>query len=164
MEPQFIKQTMVINTYKLKSLEHPTSYYRQEPESVLPNRISCQFEGKQLTEARQTGRMLNKVDKVIGEVKASFTKFDNSPYKQFKPYTFTSRIFRAVDYPQLSGYAIPAITGENGRADNEIGMLVIYQVSDIMLKVFFVPGATTIADKQSVLEVVDTIINTEGGL
>lgn len=161
MEPQFINATMVVATYVRKT---ETSYYRQESESVLPNRISCTIDSKQFTEARQTGRMLNKVEKVIGEVKASFTKFDNSPYKQFKPYTFTSRIFRTVDYPQLVGYAVPAITAsENGRADNEIGMLVIHQESDTRLKMFFVPGAT-IADKLEVLEAVNLIINSEGGL
>ena len=160
MEKLFIYNTMAVATY-VQNAE--TSFYRQESESVLPNRISITKNGKQINEVRNTGRMLNKVEKAVGDLIATFTRKDNSPYKLFKPYSFRSKIFQSVDYPQFVGYATPAISNEDGKATNEIGMLVIHQPSDTMYKLFFVPGAT-MNDKLDILEAVDSYINKEGGL
>lgn len=146
---------MVEATYVLKD-GTKTSYYRQELESILPNRINCVFDGKVLVEAKNSGNMVSQKEMIIGDLQASFTNKENSPLKRFKPYRFLSRIFRSAEYPHLF-YATPAISDENGKTRKEVGMLVIHKVSDMMLKLYFVYGAI-ISDKLDVLGVVSSAI------
>ena len=146
---------MVEATYVLKD-GTKTSYYRQELESILPNRINCVFDGNVFVEAKNTGKIVSQKEKIIGDLQAAFTNKDNSPLKRFKPFRFASKIFRSAEFPHLY-YATPAITDDSGKTRKEVGMLVIHRVSETVLKLYFVYGAI-ISDKWDVLEVVSSAI------
>lgn len=153
MEKKFIESTIQVATYKLKE-GTSTSYYWQKGSTILPNRISFTL-GKEITEAKHKGRMLNKEEKVIGEVDATFKKDETSPLKQYKPYNIHSKVFQSIDFPQLTGYATLAVTNEEGKCKNEEGLLVIVQESESVLTFFYVAGVTcNPGDKMLVCEVV----------
>lgn len=157
MNRQFIEATMQVATYQHKQGTE-TSFYRQEGSTILPNRISYSI-GAEITEAQHKGRMLNKEERVIGEIKGIFTKVEVSPLKQNKPFAIHSKIFKTIDYPQLTGYAILAISNEEGRSKQEEGMLVIHQISSEVLKLFYMQGVTcNPSDKLLVCEVALSMI------
>lgn len=152
MNGLLIEISMNVALYKLKE-GTATSYYWQEGSRILPNRLSISFDSE-LTHAERKGRML--FENVIGEVKGSFTRIEQSPLKQHPPFRIHSKIFRPIHFPSVLGYAVVGISNKEGRItrNSEEGLVVFRKAGEDMLKVFFWVGITNPAEKDSVLEYV----------
>lgn len=135
-------------TYKLKE-GTKDSYYRQSGSTILPNRMSIDFQ-KELTYAQKKGRML--IERVIGEVRGSFKKTEQSPLKQHPPYGIHSKIFRPQCFPLVNGYATIAISNKEGKIskDSEEGLAAFFKADDGMLHIFFCAGINP-SEKDKVL-------------
>lgn len=121
MNSVFIESTIQVAKYELKE-GTSTSYHWKAGSRILPNRMSISF-NSELSKAERKGRMISL--NVIGEIKASFTKNEESPLKQHKPFNIHSKIFQPVDYPSLC-YGVLAVTNSEGKCtkESEEGLLV----------------------------------------
>lgn len=153
MVDAFIESTIHEATYKLKD-GTSTSYYRQEGSTILPNRLSISI-GAELTHAERKGRML--VENVIGEVKGSFTKVEQSPLKQHPPFSIHSKIFRPEHFPLVTGYAIIGISNKEGKIsrESEEGIAAFHDAGEGVLHIFFCAGITNPSEKDKVLDFVN---------
>ncbi len=146
--------------YKLKD-GTSTSYYWQRGSKILPNRLSISL-GPELTSAERKGRML--IESVIGEVKGTFTKPEQSPLKQHPPFGIHSKIFRPDHYPNILGYSTIGISNADGKItrDSEQGFAAFIRIDPNTLKVFFCVGITNPSQKDSVLEAITRKIERDG--
>ena len=153
MVDAFIESTIHEAAYKLKEGTF-TSYYRQEGSTILPNRLSISI-GAELTHAERKGRML--VENVIGEVKGSFTKVEQSPLKQHPPFSIHSKIFRPEHFPMVTGYAIIGISNEDGKIsrESEEGLAAFLKDGEGLFRIFFCAGLTNPSEKDKVLDYVN---------
>lgn len=148
-----IKTTIHEAFYKLKEGTE-TSFYWQEGSTILPNRLSISI-GAELSHAQKKGRML--AEEIIGEVKGTFKKVEQSPLKQHPPFYIHSKIFRPELSPSVIGYAIIGISNEEGKIsrDSEEGLAAICNAGDGVLHIYFCAGITNPAEKEILLAFID---------
>ncbi len=92
------------------------SYYRASGASILPKRLSISFD-KEMAQTARKGRNLQ--HKVVGQLLGSFTKPEQSPLKQFKPYIVRTNIYQDNDFPILKGYGTLGISNQTGKIDQQ---------------------------------------------
>jgi hypothetical protein len=120
-----------------------TSYYRISGDSILPSRLDISLDTI-FSATQHKGRMVT--EKPIGEMRGQFKVLEESPLKQHKPYKISSKIFRQVEFPQLTGWAGIAVSGEDGRATQEEGVAVLVEMDKGVMQVFFVAGVASLPD------------------
>ena len=153
IDEEAIKSTIQEAIYKLKEGTE-TSYYWQEGSTILPNRLSISI-GAELSHAQKKGRML--AEEIIGEVKGTFKKVEQSPLKQHPPFYIHSKIFRPELSPSVMGYAIIGISNEEGKIsrDSEEGLAAICNAGDGVLHIYFCAGITNPTEKETLLAFID---------
>jgi hypothetical protein len=155
------ESTIHESIYKLKD-GTSTSYYWQSGSRILPDRMSISF-GAELTHAEKRGRMLSEV--VVGEIKGSFKKVEQSPLKQHPPFQIHSKIFRPELAESVLGYAVIGISNEEGKIsrDSEEGLAAICNAGDGVLHIYFCSGVTNPSEKEWLLAVIDRKEKGAGG-
>lgn len=153
IDEETIESTIHEAFYSLKEGTE-TSYYWQEGSRILPDRMSISF-GAELSHAQKKGRML--AEEIIGEIKGSFKKVEQSPLKQHPPFSIHSKIFRPELSPSLLGYAIIGISNEAGKIsrDSEEGLAAICNAGDGVLHIYFCAGITNPTEKERLLAIID---------
>lgn len=136
MNKDFLRLQIKSSIYQLKE-GTKSSYYFQSGESILPSRLDIAL-GSTMTNASPKGRILS--EKVVGEIRGTFKKIEESPLKQFKPFKINSRIFRKVEFPHLTGWSSIAISDQKGKTRNEEGVAVFLRTGVDILEIFFVAG------------------------
>lgn len=149
IDQETIESTILEALYKLKEGTE-TSYYWQEGSRILPDRMSISF-GAELSHAQKKGRML--AEDVVGEVKGTFKKDEQSPLKQHTPFNIHSKIFRPENFPSVLGYGIIGITNEEGRIsrDSEEGFVAFCNAGEGVLHIYYCAGISTPSEKECVL-------------
>ena len=137
MNKEFIKSQIKVATYAKKA-DTEGSYYRVNGDTILPNRISVTM-GKVITTSARKGRMVNG-DLVVGEIRGEFKKTEESPLKKNKPYKINSKIFKKVEFPQLTGYGTLAISNPDGRTSMEEGVVIFSDIGNNLFQIFFMTG------------------------
>lgn len=152
IDQETIESTIHEAFYKLKAGTE-TSYYWQEGSRILPDRMSISF-GAELSHAQKKGRML--AEEVIGEVKGTFKKVEQSPLKQHPPFYIHSKIFRPELSPSVLGYGIIGISNEEGKIsrDSEEGLVAFCNAGEGVLHIYFCAGISTPSEKELVLDYV----------
>lgn len=103
---------------------------------LLPHRIGV-LVGDQMASVSGSGRASNPMD---AQLKASFTKVEDSPYKQFKPYEVQTGLWRCVGERSLF-YGSLGVTGSGGRVERDNGDLLLVRTTDWKrLEVFIFKG------------------------
>jgi len=153
MDTSTIEGSIQEATYKKKE-GTATSFYRQSGSNILPERVSISF-GSELSHAQKKGRML--AEEVIGEVKGTFKKVEQSPLKQHPPFNIHSKIFMPEGFPSVLGYAILGISNEQGKIsrDSEEGLAVFIKAGEGVLQIFYCDGITNPAEKEAMLTYID---------
>ena len=115
MEKVFIEKILQEAVY-LRKEGTAGSYYRASGASILPRRLSISF-GTQMAQTALKGRNLQ--HEVVGQLLGTFTKEEQSPLKQFKPYIVRTNIFQDNDFPMLKGYGTIGISNHTGKVDRQ---------------------------------------------
>lgn len=157
---EFIKHSMHHFIYELK--EGTASSYYSQTSSILPKRLS--ISDTDMAKVENKGRIL--IEGKKGQLLGSFTQKEESPLKQFKPYTCRTEIFKCLDFPLLFGYGTTGISDENGKVSkqSDTGDLVVLYSADNMKKfhIFFFYGLGKPEYKDDVLSYVNDIIKMGG--
>ena len=82
MVEEFISKAMKTATYQHKE-GTANSYYWQSGSRILPNRLSIS-KGSEMTSVQRKRR--NLLSPVVGQILGRFTKIEESPLKQHKPF------------------------------------------------------------------------------
>lgn len=101
-----------------------TSYVATSGGGRLPRLLS--IDKQDLAPVARVGRGL---EPRVAQMKAQFTKVENSPYKQNKPYKVQTSIWRVPDTRTLY-YGSLGISNARGKISGDNGDLVIYQTAD----------------------------------
>lgn len=159
MNKDFIRLQIKSAIYKRKA-DTKASFYYQSGDTILPSRLDITL-GQVFTKARHKGRMTT--EEVVGEIRGQFTKKEESPLKQFKPFKISSKIFRKDEFPQLTGWGGLAVSDEEGKTTNEEGVAVFNHMEEDQLEIFFVAGKPLPDMILAVCEIVaETIRKREG--
>lgn len=105
-----------------------TSYYWQSGSRILPNRAS--IKNVEITKVARKGR--NLLHPVLGQFLAQFTRKEESPLKQHKPFHVRTQIWQDEDYPQFIGYGTTGISDAEGRVTDksDTGDLLVFYSKD----------------------------------
>lgn len=163
MNKEYISATIQKATYEHKEGTE-VSFYWKAGARILPNRMSIKINGL-FADARHTGRMISKNEPVVGDLKGEFTKVEDSPLKQEAVngrYGISTKLFQSADYPQFCYGVIAVSNAETGRTNRQEGMLVIRQVSESVLDLYYMQGVTeNPSDKMLVFEVINELISND---
>ena len=121
-----LSQSMQVALYKFKE-GTACSYYRQLGSRILPNRLSIS-KGNNITSVQLKGRNLQHTS--VGQLLGKFTKVEESPLKQYKPYSLRTQLWQVPAHPEFIGYGTLGITGVSGRVEGDTGDLVVLHTSD----------------------------------
>jgi hypothetical protein len=121
----FIASTLQQATYKLKE-GTKSSYYWQSGTRILPDRLSISKESE-MTKVARKGR--NLLHSLAGQMVGTFKMNEESPLKQFKPFTCRTQIWAVDEYPLFIGYGTTGITNEEGGV-TDTGDLVVFYSTD----------------------------------
>lgn len=94
-------------------------------EWLLPHRLGI-LRGDSMAHTSGSGRATNPME---AQLKASFTKVEESPYKANKPFEVHTGLWK-VDGTQVLYYGSLGITGVSGRVERDNGDLVIIRTTD----------------------------------
>ncbi len=110
---------------------------------LLPHRLGI-LQGDTMSSTTGSGRATKPM---AAQLKASFTKVEDSPYKVNKPYEVQTGLWK-VDGSQILYYGSLGITGASGRVERDNGDLLIVRTTDWKrLEVFVFRGLAGV-DKQ----------------
>lgn len=121
----FISSILQQATYKLKE-GTKSSYYWQSGTRILPDRLSISKESE-MTKVARKGR--NLLHSLAGQMVGTFKMNEESPLKQFKPFTCRTQIWAVDEYPLFIGYGTTGITNEEGGV-TDTGDLVVFYSTD----------------------------------
>jgi len=125
MNADFLKSNHLLFSYELK-LGTSTSYYQTAGAmGILPARIGITRES--FASIHQTGK--NHLEKLTGQMKATFRKNEISYYKKYEPFWIHSSIFEIRDFPVFVGYGDIGITNNTGKTEST-GDLLVFHSSD----------------------------------
>lgn len=156
MTNQLIRSILQEATYKLKA-GTITSYYWQSGMQILPNRLSIS-QGAGISKAAKKGR--NLLHPTAGQMKGQFTRKEESPLKQNKPFKLSTQVWAIDEYPLLIGYGSIAISDTEGAINKEsdLGDLVVFQTVDNWQTIRIYYAAGMITNLEEVMEYLSTII------
>ena len=123
MNNDFISRIHKTAIYKLKP-GTSSSYYYQQGESALPNRIGITKD--KFARVNQSGY---KEHPVNGQIKATYSKKETSIYKQFKPFNIHTSIYQVNEYSYFIGYGSIGISKESGRINDTGDLIILYSHS-----------------------------------
>jgi hypothetical protein len=157
MEKVFIEKILQEAVY-LRKEGTAGSYYRASGASILPRRLSISF-NTQMAQTAQKGR--NLIHKVVGQLLGTFTKDEQSPLKQYKPYTVRTNLYQDNDFPMLKGYGTIGISNHTGKVDRQSDkgdLVLVYcpERSQEEVKLFFFAGG--LMSLPEIEEYVSTIV------
>ena len=112
-------------------------------EWLLPHRINI-LRGEAMASTKSSGRARNRFD---AQLKASFTKIEISPYKQYKPYEVQTGL-RKYEGTQSYYYGSLGVSGINGKVERDNGDLLVIRTSDWNRLEIFVFKGLAGRDKQ----------------
>lgn len=93
----------------------------------------------------------------IGVLKAKFRAFEESPYKQFKPYQVSTSIW-AIDGLGCWYYGTPAVSQSDGNAGKDNGDLLMIHTRDWdTLEVYIFKGMGDIQGRFDAVEYIKTL-------
>lgn len=123
-------------------------------EWLLPHRIGL-LQGDSMTHTSGCGRATNPM---VAQLKANFTKIEESPYKVNKPFEVQTGLWK-VDGTQVLYYGSLGITGVSGRVERDNGDLVIIRTNDWKrVEIFIFRGLAGVSKQLDYLpEVVDFV-------
>lgn len=136
MNNDFISKLHKTAIYKLKP-DTSSSYYYQSGEAVLPNRIGITKD--KFAKVNQSGY---KEHPANGQIKATYTKKEESIYKQFKPFNIHTSIYQVNEYSYFIGYGSIGISRESGRIHDTGDLIILYSQSASWeeVEIHFFPG------------------------
>ena len=158
MNKEFVVASIQMATYERKEGTQ-VSFYWKEGEKILPNRMSISLKNL-FADAKVKGRMTSKTEPVVGDLKGKFTQKEKSesPLNQ-NGGEISTKLFQSVEFPQFCYGVIAVSNPETGRTDKEEGMVVIRQLSESVIELFYMSGVTcNPSDKIQVFEVVSELI------
>lgn len=128
MNDELMKASLSEATYEKKQ-GTATSYYWQSGSRILPNRASITMENE-VTKVARKGR--NLLHMVAGQFLGQFTRKEESPLKQHKPFHVRTQIWQDEDYPQFIGYGTTGISDAEGRVTDksDTGDLLVFYSKD----------------------------------
>lgn len=114
-----------------------SSYYWQRGTRVMPNRLS--IFPTDMTPTAKKGRNLQPS---AGQMKSTFTKAEESPLKQHRPWDCNTKLWQVPEFPDFIGYGTLGITAESGRIEGDTNNLVALFTPDAWktIAVFYFPG------------------------
>ena len=77
-----------------------------------------------LTLIKQTGR--GHLEKLTGQIKATFRKNEESVYKKHKPYNVHSTIFDIPNFPVFAGYGDIGCSNAEGKTEGTGDLLILH--------------------------------------
>lgn len=110
--------------YELKA-GTKTSYIYQSGQRLLPKTLSIAW-GTPIGKVANRGRGERLRE---GQMKAQFTKAEDSPYKRNKPYKVQTAIWPTEDNRSIF-YGTIGITGSSGRIEADNGDLILFSTYD----------------------------------
>lgn len=125
MTDSAISQSMQIAIYQHKE-GTSTSYFWQSGSRIMPNRLS--ISSHDMASVQRKGRNLQHTN--IGQLLGKFTKVEESPLKQYKPYSVRTQLWQVPAHPEFIGYGTLGITGVSGKVEGDTGDLVVLHTSD----------------------------------
>ena len=124
MNNEMLGNIVACADYELKE-GTTTSYLDSSDWGPLPRLLSI-HRGQDLSRVARTGRGL---EPRVGQMKATFTKAENSPYKQNKPYKVQTAIWR-VEGSQTFYYGSLGISNKSGKITSDNGDMVVFRTAD----------------------------------
>ena len=160
MVEEFISKAMKTATYQHKE-GTANSYYWQSGSRILPNRLSIS-KGSEMTNVQRKGR--NLLSPVVGQILGRFTKIEESPLKQHKPFDVRTQLWQVPLYPLFIGYGTLGITGASGKVEGDTGDLIVLHTTDqwTNISIFYFAGMGNINDMEQVMKYLCKYL--EGGL
>lgn len=155
MEKQFLKAIVKTAKYKMKE-GTASSYYWQDGDRILPNRLSITIE-KEMSRVQKKGR--NSLHEIVGQIIGRFTAKEESPLKLYKPYVVRSQIWQNEDYPQILGYGTAGISGKDGRitAQTDTNDLLIIRQDGSTITIYLFAGLG--ANPEALNEAMEYVVN-----
>ena len=139
MNKEFLGKIVTRSTYYLKE-GTATSFEDKSGWGPLPRLVSFII-GVEVSRVARTGRgLLQKV----GQMKAQFTKAEQSPYKQYPPFKVQTSIWRVENTRSLY-YGTLGVSGRTGTIARDNGDMIVFYTTDWQrVEVFIFAG---LADK-----------------
>lgn len=122
MNAEFLKSNHLRFQYELKP-GTSTSYYQiTGATGFLPSRIG--MTRHTFSSIKQTGK--GHLERLTGQLKATFKKNDKSIYKKFKPFWIHTSIYEICDFPVFVGYGDIGISNELGKTEGTGDLLILH--------------------------------------
>lgn len=146
-----ISQSVQAAIYKHKE-GTSTSYFWQSGSRIMPNRLSIS-RGSDMASVQRKGRNLQHT--CIGQLLGKFTKVEESPLKQHKPYSVRTQLWQVPVHPEFIGYGTLGITGASGRVEGDTGDLVVLHTADDWesITVYYFAGMGSLNGLQQAMQI-----------
>ena len=122
MDIEFLKANHLQFLYELKENTSTSYYLTAGARGILPARIGVTRES--FSSIHQTGR--NHLEKLTGQIKATFKKSDESIYKKHKPFWLHTSIYEIQEFPVFAGYGDIGISNEAGKTEGTGDLLILH--------------------------------------
>jgi hypothetical protein len=122
MTDEFLKSNHLQFIYELKPGTSTSYYLTAGARGILPARIGVTRES--FSSIHQTGR--NHLEKLTGQIKATFKKSDISIYKKNKPFWIHTSLFEIQEFPVFAGYGDIGISNDEGKTESTEDLLIIH--------------------------------------
>ncbi|PDP59657.1 hypothetical protein CLI71_08490 [Prevotella intermedia] len=128
MNEDLMKASYQEATYQRKA-GTSSSYYWRSGSRILPNRASITMKNEVTKVARISRNLLHPV---VGRFLGQFTRKEESPLKQNKPFHVRTQIWQDECYPQFIGYGTTGISDAEGRVTDksDTGHLLMFYSED----------------------------------
>ena len=145
------KRKLQVASYSLKQ-GTATSYYLEDSNAVwpLPRRLS--ISSNDMTHVVRAGRMNYR--KSVGQLIGGFTREETSPLKAYKPFKLRTQLWEVDEHPGLA-YGTTGITNLQGKISDTGDLVLLYNVDERTIKIYFVEGAGTPDGLAEVLKLID---------
>jgi hypothetical protein len=122
MNAEFLKSNHLLFRYELKPGTSTSYYLTAGAGGILPARIGITRQTFAII--KQTGR--GHLEKLTGQIKATFKKNDLSIYKKQKPFWIHTSIYEIPDFPVFAGYGDIGITNDSGKTEGTGDLLILH--------------------------------------
>jgi hypothetical protein len=122
MDTEFLKSNHLHFRYELKPGTSTSYYLTAGANGILPSRIG--ITRQTFAQIKQTGR--GHLEKLTGQLKATFKKNDQSIYKKQKPFWIHTSIYEIQAFPVFAGYGDIGITNGSGKTEGTGDLLILH--------------------------------------